>query len=296
MRDSGITVIVGNREDEFKKQAEEDGFEVFTIAEAARRGDFLLLLTADEVQPQVYEESVARGLEKGKLLDFASGYNITYRLIVPPPDVDVVMVAPRMIGEQVRGLFVQGKGSMALLGIHQNATGQAKERALAIAKAIGVTRGGVFESSFEEEAHLDLFAEQVVWAGIMEYLKVCYEIGVERGINPDLMVMELYASGEPAEIFAAMAARGFYKQMEYHSHTSQYGTLSRGRRIITDEVRRTLVSIFEEDVLRGHFANEWTKEQSKGLPNFNRMKREALSHPLNAVEARVLQMLVEAQA
>ena len=151
-----------------------------------------------------------------------------FGVINPPADVDVVMIAPRMIGSVVRELYVKGSGALAQFDVHQDASGRAWETMLALCKGMGLTRGGVFESSFREEAELDLFAEQVVWAGLEAWFVECFEIGVEAGFSPELMVMELYASGETAEIFTKMARNGFFRQMFHHSTTSQYGTLSRG--------------------------------------------------------------------
>jgi ketol-acid reductoisomerase len=230
LRDSGVHVIAGNRDDGYRERAIADGFAPVGIAEAAQAGDILLVLTTDESQPLIWHDQIAPGLRAGKTLVWASGYNVGYGLIQPPLDADVVMVAPRMTGVNVRNLFVKGSGALAQFAVHQDATGRARATTLALCKGVGLTRGGVFESSFREEAELDLFAEQVVWAGLTAWFVECFEIGVEQGFAPDLMVMGLYASGETAEIFAAMTRNGFFKQMTHHSTTSQYGTLATPRR------------------------------------------------------------------
>jgi ketol-acid reductoisomerase len=264
LRDSRVRVIVGNREDRYRDQAVEDGFKPISISEAAAQGNVLLILTTDESQPSIWKEQIAPGLAPGKALVWASGYNVGYDLIRPPGDVDVILVAPRMTGNMVRILYEQGKGAIAQFAIHQNATGRARETCLALCKGIGLTRGGVFESSFREEAELDLFAEQVVWAGLTAWFLECFEIGIDHGFSPELMVMELYASGEAAEILGMMAKRGFFKQMTHHSTTSQYGTLSRGPSLITEEMRRRAREFLQRDIKDGAFAREWSREQEQG--------------------------------
>jgi ketol-acid reductoisomerase len=184
LRDSGVQVIVGNRDDHYAERAIADGFVSMTIANAAQAGDILLMLTTDESQPLIWHDQVVPRVRAGKTLVWPSGYNVGYGLIQPPPDVDVVMVAPRMTGINVRSLYVQGSGALAQFAVHQDATGRARATTLALCKAIGLTRGGVFESSFREEAELDLFAEQVVWAGITAWFLECFEIGVEQGFRP----------------------------------------------------------------------------------------------------------------
>jgi ketol-acid reductoisomerase len=291
LRDSGVRVIVGNREDGYRNQAIEDGFAPTCISEASAQADILLVLTTDESQPQIWGKQVAPGLAPGKTVVWASGYNVGYDLIRPPSDVDVIMVAPRMTGNMVRVLYQQGTGAVAQFAIHQDATGHARETCLALCKGIGLTRGGVFESSFREEAELDLFAEQVVWAGLTAWFLECFEMGVESGFSPELMVMELYASGEAAEILGMMAKRGFFKQMTHHSTTSQYGTLSRGPSLITEEMRRRAREIFQRDIRDGAFAREWSREQEEGGERLEALRTRALSHPMSKAEDRVIAMM-----
>jgi len=275
MRDSGVHVIVGNRDDRYREQALADGFAPVGIAEAAQAGDVLLVLTTDESQPLIWPDQIAPGVRPGKILVWASGYNVGYGLIQPPPDVDVALVAPRMTGVGVRDLYVRGSGALAQFAVHQDATGHARAATLALCKAVGLTRGGVFESSFREEAELDLFAEQVVWAGITAWFLECFEIGVEHGFSPELMVMELYGSGETAEIFAAMTRNGFFKQMTHHSTTSQYGTLSRGPSLIDDAMRARARQILRDDIKRGVFVQEWSGEQAGGAVQLEELRQRA---------------------
>ena len=296
LRDSGVSVIVGNRDDEYRRRAEADGFEVLEIAEAALAGDVLLVLTTDESQPLIWDEQVAPAIQPGNTLVWASGYNVGYDLIAPPGDVDVVMIAPRMVGDTVRTLYEHGKGAIAQFAVHQDASGQARQTTLALCKGIGLTRGGVFESSFREEAELDLFAEQVVWAGLTAWLLECFEIGVESGFSPELMVMELYASGEASEILGHMAKNGFFRQMQMHSTTSQYGTLSRGPRLISAEMKEKARELLRDDIKGGAFVQEWSKEQAQGSKELQRLMKERLAHAMSIAETETIRQIQEAHA
>ncbi len=294
LRDSGVRVIVGNRDDAYRQQAIADGFQPLSIGEAAEAGDFLVVLTTDESQPVIWKEQIAPGVRAGKTLVWASGYNVGFGLIPIPADVDVVMVAPRMTGQMVRKLYEQGKGAIAQFAVHQDASGHARERVLALCKGIGLTRGGVFESSFREEAELDLFAEQVIWAGLTAWFVECFDIGVAHGFSPELMVMELYASGEASEILGAMARNGFFKQMRHHSTTSQYGTLSRGAQFITEEMRQRAREILRRDIKGGAFAKEWSQEQAAGSARLEALRRHALAHPMSLAEDNVIRAIQSA--
>ncbi len=294
LQDSGVSVIVGNRDDKYRRRAVEDGFESMTIPEAAAAGDILEVLTTDESQPVIWDEQIAPGIASGNTLVWASGYNVGYDLIKSPADVDVVMVAPRMTGVMVRTLFENGKGAMAQFAVHQDASGQARDIVLALCKGIGCTRGGVFESSFREEAELDLFAEQVVWPVLTRWFRDCFDMGVEFGFPPELMVMELYASGEASEILGHMAENGFFRQMAYHSTTSQYGTLSRGSQLVSDEMRAKGRELFLRDVRNGAFIKEWSDEQVNGLQRLAELQNEALEHPMSQAEMSVINAIQEA--
>ena len=288
LRDNGVEVIVGNQEDSYKDRAAEDGFKPMPIADAARAGDCLLVLTTDESQPVIWDEQIAPGVEPGNALVWASGYNVGYNLVTPSLDVDVLMVAPRMTGHMVRNLFEAGSGALAQFAVHQDATGNARDLTLALCKGIGLTRGGVFESSLREEAELDLFAEQVIWSGFTRWILTCFELGVEVGFSPELMVMELYASGEMAEIVTAMTRNGFFKQMTHHSTTSQYGTLSRGPELISDEMRAKGKELFMRDIREGAFVKEWSDEQAGGAARLAELTEAALSHPMSKAEEGVI--------
>jgi ketol-acid reductoisomerase len=283
LRDSGLRVIVGGIEDEASQRARADGFEVKPIAEAAAEGDLLLLLIPDEIQRHVYRESIQQQMGKGKTLDFAHGFNIRFGLIEPPPQVDVVMVAPRMIGSSVRQRFLDGPGSPAYVAVGRDASGEAWSTALALAKGIGATRAGAIESTFAEETEIDLFLEQATWPAISRALILSFEVLVERGFDPEMVALELYGSFEASEILGEMARIGFFKQMRLHSQTSQYGTLSRGPRVLPDAFKETFLNALEE-IRSGRFAREWQREQEEGYPTFRRLLDEASAHPLNAAE------------
>ncbi len=291
LRDSGVNVLVGNRQDKYLGQAKADGFEPVPVLDAARAADFLFVLTTDESQPQIWHEQIAPGVTAGNTLVWASGYNVGYGLIQPPSDVDVVLVAPRMTGNMVRILFENGKGAMAQVAVHQDATGEAWARMMAVAKGIGTTRGGVFESSFREEAELDLFAEQVVWAGLVAWFEECFKLGVENGFSPGLMVLELYASGEASEILGMMAKNGFYKQMTHHSTTSQYGTLTRAPRLLNDEIRARMRETLVDGIKGGAFVKEWSEEQAAGSKILAKIKEKALHGRMSEAEETVIQLV-----
>ena len=288
LRDSGVRVIVGNRDDAYREAAVHDDFEPLEIAAAAAQGDVLLMLTTDESQPHIWNEQVLPGVKPGNTLVWASGYNVGYGLIAPPAETDVVMVAPRMTGNMVRELYEHGKGAVAQFGVHQDATGQARQITLALCKGIGLTRGGVFESTFRQEAELDLFAEQVVWAGLTAWFLECFEIGVEHGFSPELMVLELYASGETAEIMRHMSVNGFFRQMTNHSTTSQYGTLSRGPRLLNAEICQKARQFLREDIKLGKFVQEWSDEQAAGSGVLEQLRERALQHPMSRCEKSVI--------
>ncbi len=274
MRDSGLDVIVGNIEDDSFERAVADGFPTMAIAEAAQRADVLFILVPDEFQQAVYGEEIAPHLRSGQTLTFAHGYNICYGFIVPPEDVDVVMVAPRMIGVGVRERFLSGEGAPAFVAVEQDATGQAWETAKAIAKGIGATKAGALEMTFAQETEMDHFMEQALWPIITRALILSYEVLVENGYPPEAVILELYQSGEAGQIFQEMQHVGLFQQMGFHSRTSQYGTLSRGPRMLPDDIKEAMETALAE-IKAGGFAREWEAEQEAGQPEFRRLKEAA---------------------
>jgi ketol-acid reductoisomerase len=283
LRDSGVDVVVGCAPDKYADRAREDGMTVVPIAEAADAGRLVLVLLPDEVQPHVYAADIAPGLRAGDTLDFASGYNIHYELVEPPPEVDVVMVAPRMIGEAVRSLFVDGSGFPCLVAVKQDTSGHALQTALALARGIGGTKAGAFASSFEEETLIDLFAEQFLWAGIGKLCRVYFDTLVDAGCSGEAVATEMYLSGEMVEVARAMIEHGFFRQLEVHSHTSQYGQLSRADDAVGEDVAQRARAILE-GLQNGAFAREWADEQARGCPALAALKDEAFGHRLNEVE------------
>jgi len=295
LRDSGVNVIVGNIEDSYRQQAIEDAFRPVSIADAAAQGDVIMIVIPDEVQDLVYQSSVAAHLRPGKAISFASGYNVRFGLVQPPKDVDVIMVAPRTIGRQVRVAFEAGGGVNADVDVSNDATGNAWPITLALAKGIGCTRAGAFHTSFATETELDLFSEQALWPAIFECLLTAYEVLEAQGYPQEAIALELYASAEPADIFLAMAKQGPFQQMSYHSPTSQYGVLSRRLDATGSnrELRARMVKSLEA-IRSGAFAREWREERDKGYPRLAQLRKEAFQHSLNHADEAVRELLTAA--
>lgn len=291
MRDSGLNVIVGSRRDPDWDGAVQDGFEVCPISEAAERGSIIFLLLPDEMQPTVYEREIKDRLSAGKALVFAHGYSIHYGFVTPPEHVDLLLLAPRVTGIDVRDRFVKGHGAPAFVYAEQDASGRAKERLLALAKAIGATRAGAMEISFAEETELDHFNEHWIAPMIKRTILLAYEVLVEEfGYTPEAVLMELYISEERADFLREFGKTGFYEEIKFHSTTSQYGTLSRAPRVLPDEAKKTIREIIK-DIRTGVFAREWQSEQARGFPAFNKLKGQAFKHPINEAERQVKELV-----
>jgi ketol-acid reductoisomerase len=291
LRDSGLRVVIGSLRDESGRQAETDGFQILEIGEAVERSDALALLIPDEVQRQVYHEVISKKLRPGQTLDFAHGYNIHFRLIVPPKDVDVIMVAPRMIGTFVRESFAAGKGAPAFVAVGQDASGHALQTALAFARGIGATRAGVLQTTFAQETELDLFQEQGLWPLLVRTMLTAYEFLAASGFPPEMVALEMYGSEEGAEIFREMARVGFFKQMKFHSQTSQYGTLSRAGRVPFQTEMHSFMEKALAGIRDGSFDREWRGEQEAGYPHFKELRAQAAAHPLNQAEEVMRKLL-----
>jgi ketol-acid reductoisomerase len=258
---------------------------VVPIAEAAARAEVLFLLTPDEVMPEVYEKDVAPHLDAGDLLDFAHGYNIGFGLIVPPASVDVVMIAPRMIGAGVRDSYLSGEGFPSFVGVHQDATGRARERMLALAKALGSTRAGCLEMSLKDEATLDLFTEQAFGPAFGRVMMTAIDTLVEAGYPPEAVLMELYLSGELAYSFLKMREMGALRQHELHSHTSQYGTMSRSLRYFDlDPMLKQKMQQSLEEIRSGAFAQEWSTNREEKLQFIKQAREIQASLPMTRWE------------
>jgi ketol-acid reductoisomerase len=295
LRDSGVQVIVGNREDEYRELAVREGFAPLEIPDAAAAGDVLLVLTTDECMPLIWDEQIAPGIEPSNTLCWGSGYNVGYGIIEPPATANSIMIAPIMPGPVVRTRFEKGQGVIGQFAIHRDATATAREITLALCKGIGLTRAGVYESSFRGEAELNLYTEQVVWAGLASWLVYCYELAVENGLPPEHVIMVLYASTENSEILGMMAREGFFKQMKGHSTTSQYGTLTRGPKLINEDMKAQARHNLVNDIQGGAFAKEWTADQEAASRRLAQLLEEGLAHPMSLAEDDVLAAIREAQ-
>lgn len=286
LRDSGLTVIVGNVSDRSADQARDDGFEVLPIADACRRADVVLLLVPDEVMPEVYREQVAPNLQPGSLVDFASGYNVAFGLIDPDPGLDVCMVAPRMIGPGVRDTYLRGHGFPSFIGFHRDATGTGKARTLALAKGLGSTRAGCIEMSLHDEASLDLFTEQGFGPAFGRMLMTAVDVLVEAGYPPEAVLLELYLSGELAYTFEKIREVGLTKQMDFHSRTSQYGSITRGIRYLDlGEPAAAKMKQVLEEIRSGAFAEEWSGAQATAGETLDKLKAARDQMPIAQWEA-----------
>jgi len=286
LRDSGLEALVGTLKDPSWAQAEQDGMAVLSISEAASEGDILLLLIPDEVMPEAFTQEIVPQLKENKVIAFASGYNIAFGLIKPPPFVDVILLAPRMIGVGVRELYLNGQGFPSFIAVEQDHSGQAREILLALAKGIGSTKAGVIEVTFAQEAEIDLFTEQAVGPIMSAAIQTAIEVEIEAGYPPEAVLLELYMSGEMGIVFNQIVEKGFIRQMELHSRTSQYGTMTRRPLFATPELKTKMKDVLAK-IRSGEFAREWTAEQQAGQPLFHELKRKALEHPLNALEDKV---------
>lgn len=291
LRDSGIDVVIGNREDEYGEQAVEEGWEPLPILAAAAAGDIVLVLTTDESQPLIWEEQILPGIQPGNTLCWGSGYNVGYEVLKPPQTANVIMIAPIMPGNVVRRRYEAGSGVIGQFAIHHDSSGEGRDITLALCHGMGLTRAGIYETSMLGEAHLNLFTEQVVWAGLNAWITLCYETAVAAGHDPEEVIMVLYASTENAEIFRLCAEYGFFKQATYHSTTSQYGSLTRSATIFNDEVRAQAHHNLVHDIMGGAFVKEWTHGHAEATERLEALRREALEHPMSKNEDRVIAML-----
>lgn len=288
MRDSGVKrVIVGSRKDGSYEQAVKDGFEVLPIADACKEADIIFMLLPDEFAPQIFDDSILKGLEEGNIINFASAYNITFKKITPPSFVDVVMAAPRMIGEGVRELFVRGEGSPAFVGVAQDASGQALEFGKALCKAIGATKKGAIEVTFDDETMLDLMTEQGIWPIIYHVFEEAFKLHVAKGHPEEAVLMEEYISKEPMYMMEKAAEIGLFKQLPYHSHTSQYGQLASYEQFDPKQIKDFLRERYDR-IRNGIFAAEWEKEQSQNnLSTLESLSKKALSNDMSTAEERL---------
>jgi len=290
LRDSGLDVVVGLYEGS-KSWAKAQGFglPVATVREACEQAEIVMVLLPDQVHREVYNTSIAPALKAGKTLMFAHGFNIHFGQVVPPPDVDVSMVAPKAPGHMMRELFTQGLGVPALLAVHQDVSGRARELALAYAKGIGCTRAGVVETTFKEETETDLFGEQtVLCGGISALVKTAFEVLTEAGYQPELAYFECL---HELKLIVDLMYQGGLAYMRYSvSDTAEYGDYTRGPRVIDRRVKETMREILGE-IQTGRFAREWILENQAGRPSFYAMRRAEAEHPLEVVGRQLRAMM-----
>ncbi len=282
LKDSGLDVMVGLYPGSPSWQkAEAEGLTVKNTADAAAAADFLMILLPDEVQKSVYTHDIAPNLKEGDVLAFAHGFNIHFAQVVPPPHVDVVMVAPKGPGHLVRRVFQQGQGVPSLFAVYQDASGQARDRAMAYARGIGGTRAGILETTFREETETDLFGEQVVLCGgLSALIKSGFETLVNAGYQPELAYFECL---HEVKLIVDLIVEGGLSTMRHSiSNTAEYGDYTRGDRIITDETRAEMRKILSE-IQSGQFAREFVLENQSGKPGFTAMRRREAEHPIEAV-------------
>ena len=290
LRDSGVSVRIGLPEGSRSRTiAARDGFRVCVVAQATREADLVMVLSPDTAQRAIYEEAIAPNLRPGAMLMFAHGFNIRFDAIVPPPTVDVAMVAPKSPGHRVRELFLEGAGTPALFAVHQDATGHARPLALAYAKGIGTTRAGVIETTFAEETETDLFGEQaVLCGGVSALVKAGFETLVEAGYQPEIAYFECL---HELKLIVDLMYRGGLGFMRYSvSDTAEHGDYTGGPRLVTDATRAEMRAMLAE-IRDGRFARGWIEEDRAGRPRFNAQREREREHPIEEVGARLRSMM-----
>jgi ketol-acid reductoisomerase len=289
-KESGLKVIVGLYEGSKSwKKAEAAGLEVKTAGDAAAAADFIMILINDEKQAKLYQDSIKAALKPGKTLAFAHGFNIHFGQIVPPPEINVVMIAPKGPGHTVREQYQDGAGVPCLVAVHQDATGDAKRLALAYAAAIGGARAGVLETTFQEETETDLFGEQAVLCGGVSALMKCgYEVLVEAGYQPESAYFEVM---HEMKLIIDMVNRGGLAFMRYSiSDTAEYGDYTAGPKVITADTKNAMRGILK-DIQTGKFARAWILENQVNRPNFNRLRALEARHPIETVGKELRSMM-----
>jgi ketol-acid reductoisomerase len=293
IRESGLRVVIGNIEDEYREQALKDNFEVLSIAEASKKADIIMILIPDEIQAEVFKRDILPNLSENKMIDFATGYNVAFKEITgldPPAFIDVIMIAPRMIGIGVRESYVTGEGFFSFVSVYQDHSGSAKQIMVALAKAVGTTKKGAIETTFSEEAHLDLFSEQVFGPAFGNNLRTAISVLLEAGYPQEAVMTEIILSGEFSYSLKEMAEYGIIDQLEFHSPTSQYGGMSRGATFIDPKLPEMMKKGLE-DIRSGKFAREWARVQKRGKDPLKGLKEAAKNMPFVQTEKKVREKL-----
>lgn len=291
-------ILVGTANDETWHQAEADGFRVLSPSDAVDAVEIVFLLVPDEVLPVIFEETIGPHLKDGDVLVFASGYNIVHDFVTMPDHVDVVLLAPRMIGRQVRQLYERGLGFYSYIAVEQDASGKAWKTLLALAAGIGTLEppGGAFELSADMETLLDLYHEQGFGSLLGMTFYTFLEVGIEEGIPAEVLALDLYLSGEAAETLQTMADVGFYEQSKLHSRTSQYGGMMRSLALDREPIRQHLRKIARE-LKDGTFAKQWAEEQESGAETFENLRKLAgQANPFTPIEERIRKLINDAQS
>lgn len=293
LRDSGYDVIVGLRQGKSQQKAEEDGFNVLSVADATKAADVVMVLLPDEQQAAVYQESIVGNLEEGNALVFAHGFNVHFSQIVPPANVDVFLVAPKGPGHLVRRTFEEGAGVPALYGIYQDVTGKARDIALAYAQGVGAARAGVLETTFQEETETDLFGEQaVLCGGVTGLVKAGFETLTEAGYQPEVAYFETL---HEVKLIVDLMYEGGLENMRYSiSDTAQWGDFVSGPRVINEETKERMQEVLK-DIQSGAFAKGWILENQANRPQFNAINAQENNHPIELVgkELRALMPFVK---
>lgn len=290
LRDSGCQVIVAEAEGSAGwNNAKEAGFRVLTAAEVAREADIIMMLAPDQLHRDIYYQSIEKGLVSGNTLMFAHGFSIHYGQIAPPANIDVSMIAPKCPGHMLRQLYTEGIGPPAIVAVHQDASGKAKDIALAYAKGIGCSRAGVIETTFVEETETDLFGEQtVLCGGVTSLIKAGFETLVEAGYQPEIAYFEIL---HELKLIIDLIYQGGLSYMRYSvSDTAEYGDYVRGPRVIDDMVKQEMEQILAE-IQDGTFAKEWILENQAGRPVYNALKRLEAEHPIEIVGKELRKMM-----
>ncbi len=290
LRESGMDVSIGELEGSIPwKKAKDKGFEVFSAAEASKQADIIMILLPDQVQPEVFNKDIKPNLESGNILCFAHGFNIHYNQIVPPQDIDVIMIAPKGPGHIVRRMYKENSGVPAIIAVHQDYSGQAKQMALAYAKSIGAGRVGIITTTFEEETETDLFGEQaVLCGGTTELIRAGFDTLVDAGYQPEIAYFEVLS--ELKLIVDLIYEGGISRMRDSISDTAEYGDMVIGKKIITKEIRKNMKQILK-DIQEGEFAKQWILENRAGRPVYNAIKKKEENHPIELVGKELRKMM-----
>ncbi len=292
LRDAGVKqVVVGNIADSYAEQARQEGFEVFSLGQATAQADIVLILLSDEVIPDIFATEIAPNLAPGSAIVFASGYNLAYGLIQPPKGIDVLLLAPRMAGENARARFLNHEGFFAYVSVEQEASGRAWQRVLGLAKGVGVLDAGALELDARKEADLDLLIEQTLGAALGASVMHAFALGVQAGIPPEAMVMEMYMSGEMEMVWQSFRKEGFFHASNAHGPTALYGGFLRTMQMMGSDMGSIFDKTFKE-IREGEFARQFQAERQAGYPSLSQAQAMIMEDsPIAQAERRIRALL-----